>query len=206
MEQRKILHWGTAPENLENIIMLHYTNFDRNIPRVQAMLSASPTIAFWYPRLNVGVQKQWLEIDYLGNAAKLGKPIPFVGFGNTFKIPKGFMATLDYNYTGKGNQYIYELMKPTHQLDISLRKSFLNDALSIEDIECNDIRVEQIDNQIEKLKKTKEKAIADCEKKINLLMKSLNEMKDREAENFDKEIHYLELEKEFILKEINGEH
>ena len=47
---------------------------------------------------------------------------------------------------------------------------------------------------------------ADCEKKINLLMKSLNEMKDREAENFDKEIHYLELEKEFILKEINGEH
>lgn len=37
-------------------------------------------------------------------------------------------------------------------------------------------------------------------------MKSLNEMKDREAENFDKEIHYLELEKEFILKEINGEH
>ncbi|MCI7291125.1 hypothetical protein MBBWO_11970 [Methanobrevibacter woesei] len=82
----------------------------------------------------------------------------------------------------------------------------LNDALSIEDIECNDIRVEQIDNQIEKLKKTKEKAIADCEKKINLLMKSLNEMKDREAENFDKEIHYLELEKEFILKEINGEH
>ena len=82
----------------------------------------------------------------------------------------------------------------------------LNDALSIEDIECTDIRIEQIDNQIEKLKKTKEKAIADCEKKINLLMKSLNEMKDREAENFDKEIHYLELEKEFILKEINGEH
>ena len=132
VEQMKILHWGTAPEDLENIIMLHYTNFGRNIPRVQAMLSASPTIAFWYPRLNVGVQKQWLEIDYLGNAAKLGKPIPFVGFGNTFKIPKGFMATLDYNYTGKGNQYIYELMKPTHQLDISLRKSFLNDALSVE--------------------------------------------------------------------------
>ena len=132
VEQRKILHWGTAPDDMQNIIMLHYTNFDRNIPKIQAVLSASPTIAFWYPRLNVGIQKQWLEIEYLGKAADLGKPIPFVGFGNTFKIPKGFMATLDYNYTGKGNQYIYELMKPTHQLDISLRKSFLNDALSIE--------------------------------------------------------------------------
>ena len=132
VEQRKILHWGTAPDDMQNIIMLHYTNFDRNIPKLQAVLSASPTIAFWYPRLNIGVQKQWLEIEYLGKAADLGKPIPFVGFGNTFKIPKGFMATLDYNYTGKGNQYIYELMKPTHQLDISLRKSFLNDALSIE--------------------------------------------------------------------------
>ena len=132
VEQRKILHWGTAPDDMQNIIMLHYTNFDRNIPKIQAVLSASPTIAFWYPRLNVGIQKQWLEIEYLGKAADPGKPIPFVGFGNTFKIPKGFMATLDYNYTGKGNQYIYELMKPTHQLDISLRKSFLNDALSIE--------------------------------------------------------------------------
>ena len=132
VEQRKILHWGTAPEDMQNIIMLHYTNFERNIPKVQAMLSASPTISFWYPRLNVGVQKQWLEIDYLGKAADLGKPIPFVGLGNTFKIPKGFMATVDYNFTGKGNQYIYELMKPTHRLDISLRKSFLNDALIIE--------------------------------------------------------------------------
>lgn len=132
VEQRKILHWGTAPDDMQNIIMLYYTNFDRNIPKIQAVLSASPTIAFWYPRLNVGIQKQWLEIEYLGKAADLGKPIPFVGFGNTFKIPNGFMATLDYNYTGKGNQYIYELMKPTHQLDISLRKSFLNDALSIE--------------------------------------------------------------------------
>ena len=132
VEQRKILHWGTAPDDMQNIIMLYYTNFDRNIPKIQAVLSASPTIAFWYPRLNVGIQKQWLEIEYLGKAADLGKPIPFVGFGNTFKIPNGFMATLDYNYTGKGNQYIYELMKPTHQLDISIRKSFLNDALSIE--------------------------------------------------------------------------
>ena len=132
VEQRKILHWGTAADDMQNIIMLHYTNFDRNIPKLQAVLSASPTIAFWYPRLNIGVQKQWLEIEYLGKAADLGKPIPFMGFGNTFMIPKGFMATLDYNYTGKGNQYIYELMKPTHQLDISLRKSFLNDALSVE--------------------------------------------------------------------------
>ena len=100
VEQRKILHWGTAPDDMQNIIMLRYTNFDRNIPKIQAVLSASPTIAFWYPRLNVGIQKQWLEIEYLGKAADLGKPIPFVGFGNTFKIPKGFMATLDYNYTG----------------------------------------------------------------------------------------------------------
>lgn len=81
----------------------------------------------------------------------------------------------------------------------------LNHALSIEDIECNDIRIKQIDDEIEKLKKTKEKSIADCEKKINILMKSLNDMKDREAENYDKEIHYLELEKEYIQKQLNGE-
>lgn len=81
----------------------------------------------------------------------------------------------------------------------------LNHALSIDDIECKDVRIKQIDDEIEKLKKTKEKAIADCEKKINYLMKSLNDMKDREAENYDKEIHYLELEKEYIEKQLNGE-
>ena len=42
------------------------------------------------------------------------------------------MLSLDYNYTGKGCQRVYELTKATHNLDISVRKSFFKDALSVE--------------------------------------------------------------------------
>ena len=96
------------------------------------MLSASPTIAFWYPRLTAGFQKQWLSIEYLGKEKDMSKAIPFVAFGNSFKLPKGFTADFDYSFTGTGNMRVYEKVKPTHSLEVSLRKSFLKDALSVE--------------------------------------------------------------------------
>lgn len=81
----------------------------------------------------------------------------------------------------------------------------LNDALKLESKPVDKFRLDQIEHEIESLKKNKEKAIKDCEKKINLLIKSLNESKDREAANFDKEIHYLELEREFIKKQLESQ-
>jgi hypothetical protein len=96
------------------------------------MLSASPTISFWHPRMTIGVQKQWLSVEYLGKEKDMSKPIPFLSFGSSFQIPKGFLLDFDYNFTGTGSQRIYELIKATHLLNISVRKSFLKDALSVE--------------------------------------------------------------------------
>ena len=130
--QRAIVHLGTYQEGNENGILLYYNNLDRNIPLFHAMLSASPTIAFWYPRLTAGFQKQWLSIEYLGKEKDMSKAIPFVAFGNSFKLPKGFTADFDYSFTGTGNMRVYEQVKPIHSLEVSLRKSFLKDALSVE--------------------------------------------------------------------------
>ena len=113
-------------------MILYTENFDRNIPLLQAMVSASPTISFWYPRLTVGVLKQWLSIDYLGEEKKMDTPIPFLACSNTLVLPKGFMVSLDYNYTGKGCQRVYELTRATHNLEATVRKSFFKDALSVE--------------------------------------------------------------------------
>lgn len=130
--QNAIVHLGTHQEGNENGILLYNTNFDRDIPTLQAMLSASPTISFWYPRMTIGVQKQWLSVEYLGKEKDMSKPIPFLSFGSSFQIPKGFLLDFDYNFTGTGSQRIYELIKATHLLNISVRKSFLKDALSVE--------------------------------------------------------------------------
>ena len=130
--QNAIVHLGTHQEGNENGILLYNTNFDRDIPTLQAMLSASPTISFWHPRITIGVKKQWLSIEYLGQEKDMSKPIPFLSFGSSFQIPKGFILDFEYNFTGTGSQRIYELIKATHLLNISVRKSFLKDALSVE--------------------------------------------------------------------------
>lgn len=130
--QRAIVHLGTHQKDNENGIILYYSNLDRDIPLMNLMLSASPTISFWYPRLTLGVQKQWLSVEYLGNEKDMSNPIPFLTIGSSFQIPKGFLLDFDYNYTGKGSQRIYELTKATHLLNLSIRKSFLKDALSVE--------------------------------------------------------------------------
>ena len=96
------------------------------------MISATPTISFWYPRLTVGILKQWLSIDYLGKEKSMNTPIPFMACSNTLMLPVGFMLSLDYSYTGKGCQRVYELTKATHNLDVALTKTFLDNTLSVE--------------------------------------------------------------------------
>lgn len=127
-----ILHRGTVQNGNDNAILIYYDNFDRNIPTMQAMISASPTIGIWYPRITLAVVKQWLTMNSLGEDVKLNQPIPVVSFGNTFRLPKGFMLNLDYTYQGKGDSRVYHMLKATNQANISLRKTFLKDALSVE--------------------------------------------------------------------------
>ena len=54
-------------------------------------------------------------------------------FGNTFSLGKGFMLSADYTYSsGNGCWRDFKVISPAHKIDVSLRKSFLKDALSIE--------------------------------------------------------------------------
>lgn len=130
--QRALMHLGTNQDGNENGIMLYNSNFDKNIPMFQAFVSASPTISFWYPRVSLGVQKQWLSIESLGAVQDLSKPLFLSLVGSTFMIPKGFMLDIDYQFTSKGSQRTYNLSRATHLLNISIRKAFLKDALSVE--------------------------------------------------------------------------
>ena len=132
LTERAIMHWGKQSETTDNCIMLHYENFNRNIPELTVSLTATPTIGIWYPRLTGALFKQWFKGDFNGKRQSMNRPIPVFSWGNTLKLPKNFTAEIDYTFTGKGNQRIYQLEKPTHVLDVAIRKTFLNDALSLE--------------------------------------------------------------------------
>ena len=133
-----ILNWGELVNEDASLTMLSKRNWDKSIPMFTAFLSASPKIGCWSPMLSVGMQKQWLTIDYFKESKNLDNPIFTASFNNTWKLPLGFMLGLDsYIQSAGATQNIYS-EKPNGYVNVSVRKSFLNDALSVE-LRGNDI-------------------------------------------------------------------
>lgn len=127
-----IINAAKVDPNVPNTFVLQYINYGKKLPVLNTMLSANPTIGIWSPRVTFGIRKQWLALPYLGEDVQLKKPVFIFALGSTFAFPKGFMLDVDYNFQGKGHVLANEMLKPIHQLDISLRKSFFKDALSVE--------------------------------------------------------------------------
>lgn len=84
------------------------------------------------PSLTVGLQKQWFDMDFRGETISMNKPI-WVGYlTNIIQLPKNYMIQLDMSYQGKGHTLVYETLSHNYALGLSVRKSFLNDALTVE--------------------------------------------------------------------------
>ena len=73
----------------------------------------------------------------------------------------------------------------------------LDEALGLNNCPMGELRIIEIDNEIESLKIEKEKAMKDCQKKIDVLINGLIEFKEEEAAQYDRKIRRLELEKEY---------
>ena len=127
-----ILQPGFPVDGKENQIMTKTVNLEQGFPTLVAFVSADPTISFWYPRFGANIQKQWLTIAYDSQEVSCNKPIIQLEFGNTFSLGKGFMISADYSYTTSGYWRDFYCVSPAHKLELSVRKSFLNEALSLE--------------------------------------------------------------------------
>lgn len=133
-----ILFWGELMNEDASLTMLSNRNWDKSIPMFTAFLSATPKIGCWSPMLSVGMQKQWLTVDYFEKPKTLNAPTYTASFNNTWDLPLGFMIGLDsYIQSAGASQNIYT-EKPCGYVNLSVRKSFLKDALSVE-LRGNDI-------------------------------------------------------------------
>ena len=131
MVQDYILYWGTQVEGQSATTLINYINHDR-LPSLTVMLAASPTIGIWNLNASAIVMKQWFSLDAAGQRRTYNNPL-FVGsLNNTFTLPSGFLLSADFNYQSRGQVQNITLKRPQYTLNIGLRKSFLNDALSIE--------------------------------------------------------------------------
>ena len=133
-----ILFWGELMNEDASLTMLSNRNWDKSIPMFTAFLAVTSKIGCWSPMLSVGMQKQWLTVDYFEKPKTLNAPTYTASFNNTWDLLLGFMIGLDsYIQSAGASQNIYT-EKPCGYVNLSVRKSFLKDALSVE-LRGNDI-------------------------------------------------------------------
>lgn len=134
------------PYNDDCTAMIKYSNAKDAVHKLNVYLNASPTLGIWNPRYTIGMEKQFFETTIVDpreatgtRTVKLNDPMFFVQANNAFRLKKGWLIDLDYQYTSPFCYVMYKFTKPTHSLNLAVSKSFLkHDALNFR-LSWNDI-------------------------------------------------------------------
>ena len=132
-----IIYWAEQMPGNEAITMISRKNV-KSLKSMTAYISAAPKIGIWAPQINLGMQKPWFTLHTDVASYRLNRPIFMGNFNNAFSLPCGITLNMDYRYQSKGNTMNVYLAKEQHVLDVSISKSFLKDALTLE-IKGNDL-------------------------------------------------------------------
>ena len=139
------VQWGEAQPDNPDAMMLTTYNYGKSVPELNAFISASPKIGCWMPSLTVGAVKQWFDMEFRSEVISLNKPICVVNFTNIVQLPRQYMINASFYYQSKGQSLVYEMLSHIYFLDLSVQKSFLKDALTVE-IEGTDLFNSRYDN------------------------------------------------------------
>ena len=132
-----IIYWAEQIPGNEAITMISRKNV-KSLRSMTAYISAAPKIGIWAPQINLGMQKPWFTLHTDVASYRLNRPIFMGNFNNAFSLSCGITLNVDYRYQSKGNTMNVYLAKEQHVLDVSISKSFLKDALTLE-IKGNDL-------------------------------------------------------------------
>ncbi|MCW4075402.1 TonB-dependent receptor domain-containing protein [Segatella copri] len=132
-----IIYWAEQIPGNEAITMISRKNV-KSLKNMTAYISAAPKIGIWAPQINLGMQKPWFTLHTDVASYRLNRPIFMGNFNNALSLPCGITLNVDYRYQSKGNTMNVYLAKEQHVLDVSISKSFLKDALTLE-IKGNDL-------------------------------------------------------------------
>lgn len=94
-------------------------------------------LGLWQPKVNAGIIKQWLTVDYGGGRKRLDNPIGLVQFQNAIHLPFDIWLNVDMQWMSAGNGENGKISS-TSCLDAKLYKAFVDNSLSIT-AEVNDI-------------------------------------------------------------------
>lgn len=129
-QHRAVLNWTRPMDGSASTMLLTYINHD--YPALTAVVTASPKIGWWQPTWTVATMAQWLTLHTAERTVKFDNPLVALSWNNAVTFPRDFLLNVDFNYISPGNQQNASIVsRNVCMLNVSLRKSFLNDALSV---------------------------------------------------------------------------
>lgn len=105
------------PQNL-----MTYENFD-HLSTYNVVLSLSPRISIWSPRLRFNLLGQRFSMETVDGIKNRNTPILFVNFFNSLSLGHGFYVNGDISGHTRGDMDVVT-MKPSWQLNIGLSKNY----------------------------------------------------------------------------------
>ncbi len=104
-------------------------------------------------------------------------------------------------YLCKSKQRKMDLIKAKGLNLQDLLDKAMNEELNLNNMPDKEQKIEEILTKIEKLEKERDKSIADCDKKIDILIKNLIESRNNEEQFYNKQIKVLKLELEYLKQQ-----
>lgn len=132
-----IIYWSEQTTDNEAVTMVQNKNI-RCIPMLNVYIGATPKIGCWLPKFGIGLSKQWLSMETTDGNKSMNKPVLTTELGNTFSLPQKWQINMDVAFQGKGYYQNVYSSKNIYTCNVSVKKSWMNDALSIE-LRCKDL-------------------------------------------------------------------
>ena len=126
-----ILNWAEQLEENPAITLMSQQNF-KSLKSLTIFAVASPRFGIYTPQLSVAMQKQFFRLNTLNGEMTFNKPVWSIGLNNSFDFGKGWTASLDMNFTSKGNAENVYLYRRTYLLNVAITKTWMNDRLSLQ--------------------------------------------------------------------------
>lgn len=108
-----------------------------HLKKMEVFIGNQFIFGIWQPKLNVGVVKQWLTVDYAGGRKRLDNPIALVQWQNAIHLPGDFWLNVDMQWKSKGNED-NTFIKSASFVNAKLYKAFFKNRFSIT-FEANDV-------------------------------------------------------------------
>ena len=123
---------GRAYSEDDPTVMLLIHENKGDMDNLNATLSFAPTIGIWSPQLTLMYLQQWYRVDMPGGTrANFDNPVGYFTWNNHFGLPRGFTLDADFSLMTRGDQDNAR-QKMLGSIDLTLRKSFLNERLSLQ--------------------------------------------------------------------------